>query len=192
MPLNEFDPNTAIRQNVAWGIEGMGHRSEITALYEHALGCEMAIEIGSYKGMSTAVLAAAVGDGGRVYAISDWNSDVFGRPEPGGEERYEEFWQNMIDRGLDEIVVPLNGRSEVIAAEWIGEVEFLYVDGDHRADAFMRDLKQWVPFVQKRIALHDVDCPGISKVLPGALETHLGRFEVVQKVDHMLLLEARS
>jgi predicted O-methyltransferase YrrM len=45
-------------------------------------------------------------------------------------------------------VVPVRGLSQDVSSAWDQEIDFLFVDGDHRTKSVIRDLVQWVPKVR--------------------------------------------
>lgn len=114
------------------------------------------VEIGSYCGGSTVVIARAArrrAAGVRVYAIEPFASE-------GG--RYEWDYEAAFDRNVAEwrladTIVKVRKRSTTASAEWKRPIDFLYVDGDHEYDAVVADITHFVPFVRPGglFAFHD-------------------------------------
>lgn len=136
--------------------EGMTRQDVIVldALAQRAAvdGCSF-VEIGSWLGMSTAVLGTiAAGCGGRVYAIDTWRGSV-GTWQDGlapNREILPRFCANMDRFGfLEETVVPIVSRSDRCDGLFApGSVDLLFIDGDHRYPAILDDLRRWLPKVR--------------------------------------------
>ena len=126
-------------------------------LYERAARVpagQAIVELGSYKGQSTAFLAAGARAGNRppVFAVDPWDK----QPPPGtnGRDYYrfaDPYTRAVFDRqltavGLRSQVTALQGFSVDEAAIYDGPpVGLLYVDGDHTRDAVVADVKAWLP-----------------------------------------------
>src|SRR5258708_323698 len=75
------------------------------------------LEVGSWCGDSTLMLAQVVREfGGLLFCIDWWKGnagtelvDIAGR-----EDVFSIFWQRVRDAGLDDVVIPLRGRSAVV------------------------------------------------------------------------------
>lgn len=170
-----------------------GWLSEGEARYLHALasrgpGEGTVVEIGSWKGKSTIVLAGGskITGRGKVYAIDH---------HKGGEDQESlgytnidteaEFRKNIQIAGVDQYVVPMVMKSEEAAQNWRGPIRLLWIDGDHRYEAVKKDFFLWEPYVIEGgvIALHDTYAwEGPRKVVE---EYILGsrRFSIIGFVD---------
>ena len=129
------------------------------------------LEIGSYCGKSAIYLGAAARSRGTVlYSIDHHGGSEEHQP---GEEYHDaslvdeatgavdtlpEFRRTISAAGLDDIMVPIVARSEVVAAGWATPLSFLFVDGGHSQDAADVDYRCWVPHVRPGglLAIHDV------------------------------------
>jgi len=106
------------------------------------------VEIGSYRGRSTIVLARAVKPEVRVLAIDPHAGDdrgpreIHGSPEA-GEADHRAFLANLAQAGVADRVrhVRLTSRDALDAVA--GSVELLYVDGAHRYRPARDDLARW-------------------------------------------------
>jgi hypothetical protein len=111
------------------------------------------VEVGSYKGRSTVMMAGWV-DGVRIYAI-DPHEGIVG--EAGKEERYEPTWDaflaNVQNAGASDIIVPIRKKS--VEVEWNQEIGLLFVDGLHDYESVRRDFEHFEKWVSEWVAFHD-------------------------------------
>jgi predicted O-methyltransferase YrrM len=123
-------------------------------------------EIGRFKGGSTMVLASALPAG-----IELWSYDfhVALRPDMPGDELDAELRRALERYGLLEKVHLLVADSRT-ADPPPGELELLFIDGDHSYEGAKSDFARWSEFVRARghVLLHDaVDTGGYGNVYPG-------------------------
>jgi predicted O-methyltransferase YrrM len=121
------------------------------ALYELAKECTgkgVIVEIGSWKGKSTICLGlgSRAGEGVRIYAV-----------DPHADYRHGEFKDNIERAGIADLVTPVQGLSQAVAADFHEPIELLFVDGSHEEDDVREDFEKWVPKVVDRgiVAFHD-------------------------------------
>jgi predicted O-methyltransferase YrrM len=123
-------------------------------------------EIGRFKGGSTMVLASALPAG-----IELWSYDfhVALRPDMPGDELDAELRRALERYGLLEKVHLLVADSRT-ADPPPGELELLFIDGDHSYEGAKSDFARWSEFVRAggHVLLHDaVDTGGYGNVYPG-------------------------
>jgi predicted O-methyltransferase YrrM len=138
-------------------IEGWRVREDLVLLYLLARdlsGDGTVLEIGSYKGLSTAALAFGAIHGGRrlpIHTVDPHTGDRQVLEAGEGDEwgsSVEEFERNMRWAGIEDAVVAHVMRSDELAARWPGEpVRLLFVDGWHSYGAVRRDLDDWLPLL---------------------------------------------
>lgn len=126
------------------------------------------VEIGSYLGRSTVVLASAVHDlrpGGQVVAIDPHQGLVgaAGNLDQLGGPTYEQFWANMVAAGVQDVVRAVCQRSTEVS--WDQPVGLLLIDGLHDYSSVCADFGHFDPWVQPGgfVAFHDYSChwPGV-------------------------------
>jgi hypothetical protein len=120
------------------------------------------VEIGSFRGRSTIVLALAAPDGVQVVAIDPHlggdrgPQEIEDRPEL-GEADHEAFCANLQRAGVTGRVRHVRRFSQDALGAVAGEIQLLYVDGAHRFVPARADLRRWgaqVP-VGGRLLVHD-------------------------------------
>lgn len=124
------------------------------------------VELGSYKGQSTAHLAtgAKEGNDAQVYAVDPW--DLPGNPY--GKHGYsapivrDEFERQLRALRLWSRVTPIRGFSAEVARDWAGpKVGLLYIDADHAEASVRADVEAWRPHLADGhvLAFDDLDTP---------------------------------
>jgi methyltransferase family protein len=144
------------------GIEGWLSLAEATYLHElaaRAPGAGVVVEIGSYQGKSTVVLAHASRAAGRerVVAIDPFN---------GGAS--SAFRENVARAGVAGHVEPVVARSNDVAAGWTTPVRLVWIDGNHSFEQARDDLRNWAPHVVPGgiVAFHDTyQWDGVRRVV---------------------------
>jgi len=118
------------------------------------------VEIGSFKGKSTVMLAKVAEHYGlgRIVAIDPHNSpellDLEADPEA---STYQEFLDNIEAAGVAEQVEVHRAYSKDVSNGWNRPIRFLWIDGDHSYDGAKTDFDGFFPHVVARgvVALHD-------------------------------------
>ena len=141
-----------------------GYLSEHEALYlsrlaAHGPGAGAIVEIGSYYGKSTVLLAHASREAGRekVVAID---------PNKGGAA--QPFHDNLARAGVSDHVTPVVATSDAAAETWLGPVRLLWIDGAHTYEQVGRDFRFWTPFLVDGgiVAFHDTyEYEGVRRVI---------------------------
>jgi predicted O-methyltransferase YrrM len=134
----------------ALSIEGFTRPIELSLLYHLALlgqGPGEVVEIGSYLGRSTVVLAQAVADAGMGQVVAvDPHTGALGIGPPRATD--QEFRRNIARCGLDQHVKLVHATSVDAAKQWRGgSVRMLFVDGWHSYEAVIEDVIAWAPFL---------------------------------------------
>jgi predicted O-methyltransferase YrrM len=118
----------------------------------------LVVELGSWKGKSTAWIAQALVDrgGGKVVAVDTWA----GTAAEGGhfkllegygpDQLYEEFLANMVRLGLRDTVEPWRMSTVEAAGKWPHgqRIGLLYIDASHEYRDVRADFELWSPHVE--------------------------------------------
>ncbi|MFF1460890.1 class I SAM-dependent methyltransferase [Streptomyces sp. NPDC058330] len=129
------------------------------------------LEVGTYCGRSTVLLAAAARAAG-VTALTvdhhrgseeqqpgwEYHDPSVVDPELGLMDTLPTFRRTLHRAGLEQHVVALVGRSPQVAAVWGGRLGFVFVDGGHTDEHATGDYEGWAPKVADGglLAVHDV------------------------------------
>ncbi|MFE7747504.1 class I SAM-dependent methyltransferase [Streptomyces sp. NPDC057428] len=129
------------------------------------------LEVGTYCGRSTILLAAAARASG-VTALTVDHHRGSEEQQPGWEyhdpsevdpalglmDTLPTFRRTLHEAGLEEHVVALVGRSPQVAALWGGPLGFVFIDGGHTDEHANGDYEGWAPKVADGglLVIHDV------------------------------------
>ncbi|MCC0098423.1 class I SAM-dependent methyltransferase [Streptomyces flavotricini] len=145
------------------------------ALYEAAAAAAAAglplLEVGTYCGRSTILLADAAREAG-VAAITvdhhrgseeqqpgwEYHDPSVVDPQVGLMDTLPTFRRTLHKAGLEEHVIAIVGRSPQVAAAWGGKLGFVFIDGGHTDEHAAGDYEGWAPHVAEggTLAIHDV------------------------------------
>jgi predicted O-methyltransferase YrrM len=128
------------------------------------------VELGSWKGRSTAWLAWALADRGegKVVAIDTWQGTATEAMHAellrgyGPDQLYEEFLLNMGQLGLRDHVEPWRMTTLEAARRWDrgASIGVLHVDASHEYADVRADFEHWAPYVAEGGFIVFDDVPG--------------------------------
>ncbi|MEU3724137.1 class I SAM-dependent methyltransferase [Streptomyces sp. NPDC031705] len=135
-----------------------------------ALGLPL-LEVGTYCGRSTILLADAAREAG-VPAITvdhhrgseeqqpgwEYHDPTVVDPEIGLMDTLPTFRRTLHRAGLEDHVIAVVGRSPQVAAAWGGKLGFVFIDGGHTDEHATGDYEGWAPHVAPggTLVIHDV------------------------------------
>jgi predicted O-methyltransferase YrrM len=133
------------------GVEGWMTEGQGRALHDAAADCPFGgriVEIGSFQGRSTIVLAMAVPADVEIIAIDPHAGNDRGPQEMAGFEQeadadHDAFIANLARAGVANRVTHLRMFSDAGLAEIDGAVDVLYIDGAHRFAPARADIRDW-------------------------------------------------
>lgn len=132
-------------------VQGWMTPGQASTLYDSAVHCpdgSQIVEIGSFQGRSTIVLASAADASIQVIAIDPHAGNDRGPQEIDGfsaeaDDDHAIFNKNLADAGVTDQVQHLRMFSDDAHGEVTGDVGVLYVDGAHRYAPARADISSW-------------------------------------------------
>jgi predicted O-methyltransferase YrrM len=186
-------------------VEGHITRRQCAVLFYYAYtqpGPGRIVEIGSFKGKSTICMALALklsGKEDKVAAIDPHINTKDSETVPAYEEEssYDAFLSNVSRFELNEWVEPIKGTSEAVAKNWNQQIRLFFVDGSHRYEDVLMDLRLWEPLVNVGgiIILHDTKPGGQFPGVRRAMNEYLGngkRFKELLQLLNLTIFEKIS
>jgi len=159
--LGHAEPRFRAALERAAPVEGFTTPGELSLLYHLAVaatGPGRVVEIGSYLGRSTIVLASAVADTNRepVVAIDPHTAALMIEGLPPRDTR-NEFLANLTTAGVREHVELIRDYSVRAAAVYDGTpIRLHFVDGWHTREAVLEDVGEWAQwFTPDAVAVFD-------------------------------------
>ena len=133
------------------GVDGWMTDAQARRLWDRAAALSppaRIVEIGSFRGRSTIVLATAAPDGVDVIAVdphlgSDRGPNEIAADAELGEQDYCAFHANLARASVDQRVRHLRALSADAAHDVPDDIDVLYVDGAHRFGPALDDLRAW-------------------------------------------------
>lgn len=155
-------------------IEGLlvpGQEKTLYSLATRLAPKSVIVEIGSFKGRSTACLALGSLNSTKIYAIDTFKGnkkDFVEGVQFNGESFYPTFIDNMKKLGVFKKIIPVIGFSSKIGLKWSVPIDLLFIDGSHVYEDVKRDFELFYPWVKPggSVIFHDVSpgFPGVFSV----------------------------
>ncbi|WP_069811671.1 class I SAM-dependent methyltransferase [Streptomyces sp. TP-A0874] len=129
------------------------------------------LEVGTYCGRSTVLLAAAARDAGTVAVTVDhhrgseeqqpgweYHDPSLVDPATGRMDTLPTFRRTLHAAGLEDHVIAVVGRSPRVAAHWSTQLALVFVDGGHTDEHAAADYEGWAPHLAPGgfLVIHDV------------------------------------
>lgn len=166
--------NTAIPRSlleVVRSVKGFLPEDEGAALYEAALGAEgVWLEIGTYRGKSTVLLAAAARHtGAQVVTVDhhhgseenqpgwEWHDASLVDPHSGLLDTLPSFRRTW-DENLSDVVSAVVAGTDQVASWWSTPLGLLFLDGNHTEEVAQHDYAAFAPHLVAGglLIVHDV------------------------------------
>ncbi|WP_328401222.1 class I SAM-dependent methyltransferase [Streptomyces sp. NBC_00390] len=129
------------------------------------------LEVGTYCGRSTILLADAAREAGTTAITVDhhrgseeqqpgweYHDPTVVDPEVGRMDTLPTFRRTLHKAGLEDHVIAVVGRSPQVAKAWGGKVGLVFIDGGHTDEHATNDYEGWAPHVAEGglLVIHDV------------------------------------
>jgi predicted O-methyltransferase YrrM len=172
-------------------VDGWMTPGQASTLFDAARRCPPSgsiVEIGSFRGRSTIVLASAAPDGVQIVAIDPHAGNDRGPQEIDGfqdeaSDDHAVFLANLERAGVADRVRHLRMFSDEAHAHVDGQVDVLYIDGAHRYAPALSDIRSWGDRVAEggTMLIHDsfssigVTAAILRALVPGSTFRYVGR-----------------
>lgn len=132
-------------------VQGWMSRAQAARLWDRAAELsdgDTIVEIGSFHGRSAIVLATSAPEGVAIVTIDPHGGNDRGPQELDGfeaeaEQDHQTFLANLTAAGVRHRIRHLRRFSDAALADVPGLVEVLYIDGAHRYQPALADIRQW-------------------------------------------------
>lgn len=160
-------------EDILTSVDGWLNPKEALRLYKMASECKgrgAIVEIGSWKGKSTILLArgSLASSKTKVHAIDPHTGSPEHSRQFGVVWTFDEFRRNIRAAGVDDMVVPHVEFSTAMARKFNEPVELIFIDGLHEYEGVKTDFDDWFPKVIEHgtMAFHDTTSwPGVLQVM---------------------------
>lgn len=205
---------SAARRAVALDTKGFMPDDEGDALFAAGIAAGRScpglpwVEVGSYCGRSTVWLgAAAEAVETELFTIDhhrgseetqpgwQWHDPTVVDPATGQMETLPFLRTTLWRAGLEDTVIPIVGRSPVVARHWSSPLGLVFIDGGHGTEHARADYEGWTPqiAVGGSLVIHDVfpdpadgGRPPYEEIFKPALDS--GRFSLVSATGSLRVL----
>lgn len=164
--------------------------AELQLLIQHSRGAMVIVEIGCFEGKTSAALAINNPELRKLYSIDPFFTGRLG-------VCYGEWIARIhCKREGAKAVEFRKGFSSDVAPMFHEEIDFLFIDADHRYEAIKQDWRDWYPKVRNGgiIALHDSKQAINSTQYVGSMEFYdkdvmsMREVEQIATVDSLVIL----
>jgi nitrogen regulatory protein PII-like uncharacterized protein len=141
--------------------------AELEWLRDAAACSESVLEIGTWKGRSTAALAA--GCSGRVVTVDHFQGSPSEVETDQAEALTNDLFAEAVTNLCGFVNVEILRMSSMEAGERLAEERFdmVFIDGEHTEEAVRMDLDLWGGSASRLLCGHDRTLPGVAAALEG-------------------------
>jgi predicted O-methyltransferase YrrM len=192
-----IEPDAAYWLKKTASVDGWLTEAEGQALYYLAYTLPKhsnIVELGSYMGKSSIMLAGGLEDSERkntkLYCIDLFKiaaNDTELNTYASGDIRLK-FLKNIRYAGIDKRIEAIVSDTKSASAVWTKSIELLFIDADHTYDGVKADYENWEPFLNVGcyIAFHDANgsWESVTKLVNEVMSS--GKFEHITSVDSLV------
>lgn len=163
---------------INWKIPTYTTNIELIKLYELAKKLprnSIAIEIGSYIGASSLLIAKGLNNNSKLICIDTWQNDAM---TEGNWDSYKVFLENTVS--VKNKITEIRKTSLDAGANFNEMIDFIFIDGDHSYEGVKQDVDIWFPKLKSGgiIVMHDIGwAEGVIKVVDEDILPNLINFE---------------
>ena len=198
--MNQQQPDLAATMDLVADVEGWMSPGQGATLFDSAVRCPdggVIVEIGSFRGRSTIVLATAADPSVQIVAIDPHAGNDRGPQEIDGFEEeaasdHGVFTANLAAAGLTDRIRHVREFSDAALDVVHDEVDVLYIDGAHRYAPALADIRAWGARVGDggTMLIHDsFSSIGVTLAIVRSL-VFGGRFRYVGRARSMTIYRA--
>jgi predicted O-methyltransferase YrrM len=118
---------------------------------------KVAIEVGSWLGLSTRFIAENMTENAKLYAIDTWlgsSDEPIQTEDPRAPYLYQLFLSNIKHANLTQKIIPIRMKSLEAAKALNVQADFIYIDAAHNEESVYQDILAWYAHLNK----HGVIC----------------------------------
>jgi len=179
-------------------LPGCHYLSEHLLLKKYAKGKDRLVEIGVFKGVSSLAIRESMSPDGTLWLIDPFIADSMNKKLRGSYI----ISRLYVQKSKNGKVVWLKDFSYNIVRNWSKEIDFLFIDGDHREEACLRDWLEWNRFIKSGgvILLHDARAnikrngkplgwPGPTAVVNNFIRKETSNWKIIEEKDTTVVVE---
>jgi predicted O-methyltransferase YrrM len=145
-----------------------------------------AIEIGSWMGASTIIIASGL-KSGKIYAV-DPHKGTTAHDSNAVKDTFEIFTDNIKKYSVHDKVIPIRKTSREAFESWNGEkLGMVFIDGNHDYEYAKYDIENWMKFLDDNglLLIHDFGING--DVASVVLDCVVDRMRFVKRTDSLVV-----
>ncbi len=135
----------------------------------------IAVEIGSYIGASSLLIAKGLNDNSILYCIDTWQNDAM---TEGNWDSYKVFLENT--KSVKNKITTIRKTSVEAGNNFNKMIDFIFIDGDHSYEGVKKDVDIWFPKLKSGgiVVMHDIGwAEGVNKVIQEDIQPYLTNFD---------------
>lgn len=164
----------------SWSIPTHVTSSELMVLHQLSQQIRfdgVIVEIGSYIGASSLIIAKGLPKNAKLYCVDTWQNHAMSEGE---KDTFQLFIENT--KAVREKITPIRSLSTDAAKNFSPEIDMIFFDGDHSYEGIKSDVDYWIPKVKNNglVVFHDFGwAEGVKQVVKEDIQP------IANKVDEL-------